>query len=145
MYLSAGNALPGNHCHRALAHAGAHSEAVKPRFLDRIKVMSVKVKGGTPVYGPSLCETCERELVVKGFRENERVVVCQAMWPEREILFSVRECSSYISKGRQRLRDMEEIAWTLVPRGPKRKAGFVAPTGDEEEVREIELELNDDE
>ena len=95
--------------------------------------------------GRRLCETCERALVVKGFRENERVVVCQAMWPEREILFSVRECSSYVSKGRQRLRDMEEIAWTLVPRGPKRKAGFVAPTGDEEEVREIELELNDDE
>ncbi len=105
--------------------------------------MSVKVIGGTPVYGPSLCETCERALMMKGYRENECVVVCQATWPEREVLFPVKECSGYVSKGRQRLRDMEEIAWTLVPRGPKRKAGFVAPSGDEEEVREIELVLDE--
>lgn len=49
--------------------------------------MSVKVKNGTPVYGPSLCETCEMQ-----------------------VKFPVRECSRYVSQGRQRLRDMEEIA-----------------------------------
>jgi hypothetical protein len=81
----------------------------------------------------------------EGFPRGERVVVCQATWPEREVLFPVKECSGYVSKGRQRLRDMEEIAWTLVPRGPKRKAGFVAPTGDEEEEREIELVLKEEE
>jgi hypothetical protein len=40
---------------------------------------------------------------------------------------------------------MEEIAWNLVPRGPKRNAGFVAPSGEDEEVREIELVLKEDE
>ena len=107
--------------------------------------MSVKVKNGTPVYGPSLCETCERALIVKGYRESEQVVVCQAAWPERQVKFPARECSRYVSRGRQHLRDMEEIAWTLVPRGPKRKAGFVAPGGDDEEAREIELVLKEDE
>jgi hypothetical protein len=107
--------------------------------------MSLKVKGGTPVYGPSLCDTCERALTVKGYRENERVVVCQAMWPEREVKFPVQECSSYTSKGRESLYEMKKIAWMLQPRGPKRQAGFVAPSGDEEEVREIELELKQDE
>ena len=86
----------------------------------------------------------ERVLLVKGYRESERLVVCQAMWPERQVLFPVQECSGYVSKGRQRLRDMEEIAWILVPRGPKRKAGFVGPRGDDEEVREIELVLKKD-
>ena len=60
-------------------------------------------------------------------------------------MFPVRECSRYMSQGRQRLREMEEIVRTLVPRGPKRKAGFVAPTGDDEEAREIELVLKEDE
>jgi hypothetical protein len=107
--------------------------------------MSVKVKNGTPVYGPSLCETCERALIIKGYRESEQVVVCQAAWPELQVMFPVRECSRYVSQGRQRLRDMEEIAWNLVPRGPKRNAGFVAPSGEDEEVREIELVLKEDE
>jgi hypothetical protein len=72
-------------------------------------------------------------------------VVCQARWPEREVRFPAKECSGYLSKGRQRLSDMEEIAWTLVPRGPKRKAGFVAPRGEEVVVREIELVLKEEE
>ena len=58
-------------------------------------------------------------------------------------MFPVRECSRYVSQGRQRLRDMEEIAWTLVPRRPKGKAGFVAPHGPDGDEREIELVLDD--
>jgi hypothetical protein len=84
-------------------------------------------------------------LIIKGYRESEQVVVCQAAWPELQVMFPVRECSRYVSQGRQRLRDMEEIAWNLVPRGPKRNAGFVAPSGEDEEVREIELVLKEDE
>jgi len=42
------------------------------------------------------------------------------------------------------LRQMEDIAWTLVPRGPKRHAGFVAPADWKEGDREIELVLDDE-
>jgi hypothetical protein len=146
VYLSAGNAPPGDQFHSAPASSGAHSEAAKRRFLDRIKVMSLNVKGGTPVYGPSLCETCERALTVKGYRENEKIVVCQAMWPEREVEFPVQECSSYTSKGRESLYEMKKIAWMLQPRGPKRQAGFVAPSHDDDEDDcEIELVLDEEE
>ena len=108
--------------------------------------MSVKVKGGTPVYGPSLCETCERALTVKGYRENEKLVVCQAMWPEREVKFPVQECSGYASKGRESLDEMKKIAWMLQPRGPKRQAGFVAPSHDDDkDESEIELVLKEEE
>ena len=106
--------------------------------------MSVNIKTGTPTHGPSLCDTCFRSLVVKGNRESEKVVICQASWPERHVFFPVRECSTYEDKGRQTLRQMEEIAWTLTPRGPKRPAGFVAPGEVKEGDRENELVLDDE-
>lgn len=39
---------------------------------------------------------------------------------------------------------MEDIAWTLTPRGPKRQAGFVAPGEVKEGDRENELVLDDE-
>lgn len=105
--------------------------------------MSVKVKNGTPVNGPSLCETCTRAHFVKGYRESEVSVVCQAIYPERRVTFAVSECSSYVNKIRNTLIEMERIAWTLAPRGPKRKAGFVAPHGPDGREREIQLVLDD--
>jgi hypothetical protein len=106
--------------------------------------MSLHIKNGTPPHGPSLCDTCFRSLVVKGYRESEKVVICQATWPEKEVFFPVRECSTYEDKGRQTLRQMAEIAWTLTPRGPKRQAGFVAPGEANEGDRDIELVLDDE-
>jgi len=104
--------------------------------------MSVNIRDSTPTYGPSLCDTCFRSLVVKGYRESEKVVSCQATWPERQVLFPVRECSTYEDRGRQTLRQMEDTAWTLVPRGPKRQAGLVAPDDTSKSERDIELVLN---
>jgi hypothetical protein len=107
--------------------------------------MSLKVKGGTPVYGPSLCDTCEQALTVKGYRENEKLVVCQQMWPQREVKFPVQECSGYASKGRESLYDMKKIAWVLKPYGPKRLSGFAPPAADDDEDQaEIEITLNED-
>ena len=106
--------------------------------------MSVNIKNGTPTHGPSLCDTCFRSHVYKGYRHSEQVVVCQATYPEMRVFFPVRECSSYSEQGRQTLRQMEDIAWTLVPRGPKRRAGFVAPGEAQEGDREIELVLEDE-
>jgi hypothetical protein len=105
--------------------------------------MGVHVKDGTPLYGPSLCETCERALVVKGYRETEHVVVCQAAYPELRVKFAVRECTRYTRQGRQGLQSMEEMAWTLVPRGPARQAGFLVPATNREETREVEIVLDE--
>jgi hypothetical protein len=144
VYLSAGDALPGKHFHSAPAFTGAHSEAAKRRFLDRIKVMSVRVKGGTPVQGPSLCESCTQAHIVRGFRESELVVVCQATYPERRVTFAVRECSRYVSMTSHTLVEMQKIAWPLTPRNP-RQAGFVAPSHDDDkDDSEIELVLDEE-
>jgi hypothetical protein len=106
--------------------------------------MSINIKNATPTHGPSLCDTCFRSLIVRGYRQSEQIVICQATWPERHVPFPVRECSTFEDKGRQTLRQMEEIAWTLTPRGPKRQAGFVAPGDRQESDREIELVLDDE-
>jgi hypothetical protein len=108
--------------------------------------MGVNVKNGTPVHGPSLCETCDRAHIMKGYRESELVVVCRATYePQRCVTFPVRECSSYVSKNAFTLYEMEKIAWTLAERGPKRAAGFVSPSASADDEREIELVLEDDE
>jgi hypothetical protein len=104
-----------------------------------MKLMDVYVKNGTPLEGPSLCQTCTQALIVRGYRESEEVVVCQATYPDRRVKFRVRECSRFIDQTRQTLREMQLIAWVLAPRGSKRRAGFL--TSDESSAEEDEIEL----
>ena len=106
--------------------------------------MSFNVKNGTPMHGPSLCETCTRAHIVKGYRESEILMLCRAMWePQRIVTFAVRECSSYVEKNASTLDEMEEIAWTIAPRGSKRAAGFVTPGGSTDDQREFEIVLKE--
>jgi len=107
--------------------------------------MDIHIKNGTPLHGESLCATCMHAHTVKGYSESEEMVVCQATYPEQRIEFRVRECSGYIETKRQTLRQMEDIAWVLVPRGSKRKAGFVPASELRGDENEIELILNDQE
>jgi hypothetical protein len=107
--------------------------------------MAFNVKNGTPLHGPSLCETCSRAHVRRGYRESELFIVCRATDPEYEVRFPVRDCSSYSDRNRQTLYDMEQIAWVLQPRGPKRQAGFVSPRDANEGDGEIELILDKEE
>ena len=107
--------------------------------------MSVNVKNGTPIDGPSLCETCANAHIQRGHRLSEEIVLCTANSLDRRVLFSVRECSSYRDKNRQSLYEMNKMAWILAPRGPKRAAGFVHANELTDENREIELTLDEDE
>jgi hypothetical protein len=120
-------------------------EAAKFPLPERSKHMSVNVKNGTPMHGPSLCETCTRAQIVQGYRESESFALCKAIFAKPvRITFAVRECSSYVNKIRDTLEAMERIAWTLAPRGSKRQAGFLAPGEVKEGDREIELVLDDE-
>jgi len=105
--------------------------------------MSVNVKNGTPLHGPSLCETCSSAHIQRGYRASEELVLCTANSLDRRVLFSVRECSSYRDKNRQSLYEMEKTAWILAPRGPKRQAGFVHACELRNEDSEIELTLDE--
>ena len=106
--------------------------------------MDVRIKGGTPLHSQSLCETCTRAHIARGYSESERLVICQATTPEHRVPFSVRECSNYVELQRESLYEMRQIAWVLMPREGKRKAGFV-PARDDEAESEIELILSEPE
>jgi hypothetical protein len=105
--------------------------------------MSVNVKNGTPLHGPSLCETCSNAHIQRGYRASEELVLCTANSLDRRVLFSVRECSSYRDKNRQSLYEMEKTAWILQPRGSKRAAGFLPSEEVKDVGREIELTLDE--
>ena len=103
------------------------------------------MKGGTPLYGDSLCGTCTKAHIERGFREREERVYCEATYYTHRVLFPVRECTGYVEKNTQTLSQMEEIAWILAPRGSKRRAGFVPATELLKDDKEVELILNDEE
>lgn len=87
--------------------------------------MDIYIKDGTPVDGASLCESCSRGFIARGYRESELLVVCLALYPERRMTFPVRICSGYIEKNKPAIREMEEIALVLDRSDLKRDAGFV--------------------
>lgn len=107
--------------------------------------MSVHVKEGTPVYGPSLCESCVHAHIERGYRTSEELTLCAANYPAHRVAFSVRECTSHRDKTRQDLSAMERMAWILAPRGPKRQAGFAHASKVRNEDDEMELTLDDSE
>jgi hypothetical protein len=105
--------------------------------------MTGYVKNGTPIHGPSLCLTCENAIIVRGYRESQEVVICDATYPALRVEFAVRECTRFRSTNRRDLKAMEEMAWPLEAGGTKRAAGFAAspaPSGDT--TREIEIVLD---
>ena len=62
--------------------------------------MSVHIKDGTPLHGPSLCDTCSRAHIEKGYRTSERLVICKAQEPVHRVTFAISDCSDYQDKNR---------------------------------------------
>ena len=104
------------------------------------------VRNGTPIHGPSLCDTCSNAIIVKGYRESQEVIVCDATYPAMRVTFAVQECSRHRDTTRRDLKAMEEIAWAIRPRGPKRSAGFVGSPVEDGATgpREIEIVLDNE-
>ena len=105
--------------------------------------MRLKVKEGTPLHGPPLCEACMHAHIERGYSLGEQAIFCTANYPVHPVRFSVRECSGYVDKNRQDIEAMERIAWILEPRNGKRVAGFVRPGQKPAREEDIELILGD--
>lgn len=91
-------------------------------------MVTIRVKGGTPSGNDSLCQTCTRGHIIKGFGETEEEVFCRFFYVEREMRFPVRECTFYEDKRLASLTAMEEIAWFLTSRKAGRTVGFISAT-----------------
>ena len=106
--------------------------------------MSIYVKNGTPVGKPSLCESCSRAFIARGYSETELVAICQALWPERRMQFPVRACTAYVEKNKPTFKEMEDMALVLDRVALKRDAGFVRVSENDNDGKQIELILDSD-
>jgi hypothetical protein len=88
---------------------------------------TIKVQNGTPVGNESMCVTCRKARIIKGFSESEEIVFCNSSAPSRPVPFRVRQCSEYDDKRLPRRWDMEQIAYILVPKSAGRTVGFLSP------------------
>jgi hypothetical protein len=104
--------------------------------------MSISIKNGTPRSEPSLCESCSRGFIARGYSETELVVVCLALYPERRMSFPVRVCTGYIEKNKPTIREMEEMALILDRVALKRDAGFVRLDDGGNSTEKVELILD---
>lgn len=97
-------------------------------------MVTIKVKGGTPQGTETLCVTCRRAQIVKGFRESEYKVFCKTLLHSWPVEFPVSQCNDYDDKRLPSKCDMEKIAWVLMTKKPGRTIGFVTA----KQFREIE-------
>ena len=103
--------------------------------------MGIHVKNGTPLHGPSLCESCMHAHILSGFSESEEQVICCFTYPNHRVEFRVHRCNDHSEMKRQTLKQMEDMAWVLMTRGGRRVTGFVRPS-DQPEEHQIEIELD---
>ena len=99
--------------------------------------MLIKVYGGTRVQGAdNLCESCRFSRIVRGHRNDEEIVFCDAMAMRPvQIAFKVTSCSDYADAREPTYHELLEKAWVLTPASRRRAAGFVKGS----ELRESEL------
>ncbi len=104
------------------------------------------VRGGTPVGSESLCRTCTNAQIMTGYRESERMTLCDNPHPAMVVPFTIYECSAYYDKNRPSWDDMQKFALhirTAKPRGFNAGAGFAQAVttlepGDDDEDGEDE-------
>jgi len=99
-------------------------------------MVTIKVKGGTPEEGVSLCVSCSWGVVRKGYRASEEEVFCRMIEPNTRVPYTVQECSGYSDRRIPSLYFMEKTAWVLLTKKAGRTIGFVTS----EEFRKMEGE-----
>ena len=103
------------------------------------------VKGGTPVGSDSLCRTCTSAHIMVGYRESERLTMCNDVHPNIIVPFTIYECSGYYDKNRPSWEQMEKLAIDVTP-APMKPVGFKVGVGFHEKAvpREVAVPADDD-
>jgi hypothetical protein len=135
-----GACSPANDFHARSRCERDNLKRANAALLERVTQMSVNVRNGTPIHGPSLCDSCMHAHVLRGFSESKEQVICCFTYPNHRVDFRVYQCNDYAEVKRQTLKQMEDMAWVLMPREGKRVPGFVRP-GEIPEGEQIEIEL----
>ena len=86
------------------------------------------IKGGTPVGSESLCRTCSYAHIMTGYRESERITMCNEVHPNIVVPFLIYECTGYYDKNRPNYDQMQKLAIDVTP-GPLKPVGFKVAVG----------------
>src|SRR5260370_16453398 len=78
------------------------------------RMVTIKVKNGTPQGAETLCTTCRWAHIVKGFRVSEKEIFCRYLTDDRPARFPVSQCNSYDDPRIHITPDIEPIALILL-------------------------------
>lgn len=85
----------------------------------------LKIKDGTPVGGDHLCMHCSWGQCLTGYRESDRLTICNKTSPDMVVPFVVLECTCFDDKHRPNWDQMQKLAIDIQPlRVSKKTAGF---------------------
>ena len=100
------------------------------------------LKGGTPVGSASLCRTCSSAQIMSGYRESDRVTMCDRVHPNIVVPFAIYECSGYHDKNRPSWKQMQDLALDVVPTTLK-PVGFKTSPGFTQSVNLVQPERHE--
>jgi hypothetical protein len=87
----------------------------------------MKIKDGTPVGNENLCLRCSWAQVMTGYRESDRLVICNKTSPDMIVPFVMLDCTGFDDKHRPSWQQMQKLAIRLPsPRVSARTRGFSA-------------------
>lgn len=89
---------------------------------------TIKIKGGLPPEGESLCKTCRWVHTQRGFRESEEAIFCNFA-SLRAVHFKVAECSDFENRSVPRKWELEDMALLINVPPARKSTGFHAGTG----------------
>ena len=85
----------------------------------------VNIKNRATAGNSNLCGSCSWGLCITGYRESDRLVICNKTTPDMVVPFAVLECSGFDDKYRPNWQQMQSLAIDLQPvRVSSRTAGF---------------------
>jgi hypothetical protein len=85
----------------------------------------LNIKNGTPVGSVNLCDSCSWGQCITGYRESDRLVICNKVTPDMVIPFIVLDCTTFLDKNRPDWEQMQKLAIEIQPvRVSSRTAGF---------------------
>jgi len=102
---------------------------------------TIKIRGGLPPEGESLCKTCRWVHMQRGFRESEEAIFCNFA-NLRSVTFKVAECSDFENRSMPQQWELEQMALLInvpqvrKPTGFRSGAGFTMQDEDEEKEKQ---------
>lgn len=103
------------------------------------------VKNGTPVGSLNLCERCSWGQCMKGYRDSDRLVICNKTSPDMVVPFTMLECTCFVDKNRPDWVQMQKLAIHVNPvRVSSKTAGF-STVAESRPVRVPDVQEDDEE